>query len=220
MHSFIIIAKNQDKRREYIANFCQEQGIGKFDQNTSEPLENSFGIEQVRNMQKVAYRKPMQGKSKALILEDAEKLTTEAQNALLKLLEEPPQHTFVFLSCTTDANFLPTILSRCKKIVLEEVKEAMSENAIFQYTSILESLMSSSISQKLALAEKIAGDKDTLSNTVRGFILFLREKMLEETDNTSFPRLLNALQKAFQQIQSTNVSPRMILEHYFLNAIS
>lgn len=217
MHSFIIVSKEVNKRRDYVETFCKEKGIGKFDQKIFTSEDASFGVALVRDLQHAAFLKPSRSEEKALILEDAQKVTTEAQNALLKLLEEPPAHTYVFLSCTTDAYFLPTILSRCKVIVLLDKKTDLSETDVVQYTSILDSLLSDGISEKLYLAEKIAGDKEELSTWFTNMILFLRDKMILDPENRMYPRVLINMQEAHKLFQTTNVAPRAILEHFFLS---
>ena len=216
MHSFIIISKDPILRKEFIESFCKEKGIGKFDQKLFEPIDASFGVALVRDIRAAAFLKPTQSKEKLLILEDAQKLTTEAQNALLKILEEPPAHTYVILSATTDAYFLPTVLSRCKTIILEEKTNTSSDDDIFQYTSILEKLTSGSVGEKLALAETVAGNKDEISHWLTQMILFLREKMHADLENKVYPKLLKNMQEAHQLFQTTNVSPRIIIEHLVL----
>ena len=70
------------------------------------------GIENIRTIIENSKVRPLQGKYKIFILDEVHQLTDESQNALLKLLEEPPSYC-VFILCTTDAQkIIPTILSR------------------------------------------------------------------------------------------------------------
>lgn len=73
------------------------------------------GIDQIRELkEKIAYQ-PTQGKFKVYIIDEVHMLTTEAFNALLKTLEEPPSHA-IFVLATTESYKLPaTIVSRCQK---------------------------------------------------------------------------------------------------------
>ncbi|MDI3534067.1 MAG: polymerase subunit gamma/tau [Thermosediminibacterales bacterium] len=73
------------------------------------------GIDEIRELRdKVGYP-PTQGKYKVYIIDEVHMLTTEAFNALLKTLEEPPKHV-VFILATTEPHKLPaTILSRCQR---------------------------------------------------------------------------------------------------------
>lgn len=73
------------------------------------------GIEEIRDLREKIRLAPTLGKMKVYIIDEVHMLTTEAFNALLKTLEEPPKHA-VFVLCTTDAHKVPaTILSRCQR---------------------------------------------------------------------------------------------------------
>ena len=72
--------------------------------------------------------KPMSGKYKVYIIDEAERMNEQAQNALLKTLEEPPSYAVIFLLAANTGSFLPTILSRCISLPLRPVKtEAIAE---------------------------------------------------------------------------------------------
>jgi DNA polymerase III subunit gamma/tau len=72
------------------------------------------GIDDVREIREHVVLQPVEGRSKVYILDEAHQLTDAAFNALLKLIEEPPEH-LVFVFCTTDlAKMLPTVRSRCQ----------------------------------------------------------------------------------------------------------
>ena len=64
-----------------------------------------------------AYMKPYHGHAKVFIIDEAELLGNEAQNLLLKTLEEPPPNTFFILVTTRPDTLLPTILSRCQSVL-------------------------------------------------------------------------------------------------------
>lgn len=73
------------------------------------------GIDQIRELKERIEFAPAKGKYKVYIIDEVHMLTTEAFNALLKTLEEPPQHV-IFILVTTDVHKLPaTILSRCQR---------------------------------------------------------------------------------------------------------
>ncbi|MCH8825633.1 MAG: DNA polymerase III subunit delta' [Chloroflexi bacterium] len=78
----------------------------------------AISIDQIRDVQKEASLKPYEGRYRVFIIDGAEQLTEEAANALLKILEEPPEGV-VFLLLTSDTgSILPTIISRCQRIEL------------------------------------------------------------------------------------------------------
>lgn len=73
------------------------------------------GIDQIRDLKEKIEFSPVEGKYKTYIIDEVHMLTAEAFNALLKTLEEPPEHA-IFILATTDVHKLPpTILSRCQR---------------------------------------------------------------------------------------------------------
>ena len=81
---------------------------------------------QIREMQKKLQEKPIISKNKVYIINNADKMTTEAQNSLLKTLEEPPEFVTIILIGSNENMFLTTI--QCKNIV--DIKFSVS-NSIF-----------------------------------------------------------------------------------------
>ena len=81
-----------------------------------EPDGKSIKIEQIRELIKKVYEKPVVSNRKAYIINDSECMTKEAQNSLLKTLEEPPEYVTIILIASNENIFLPTIKSRCTKI--------------------------------------------------------------------------------------------------------
>lgn len=90
----------------------------------------SIGIEAIRRIEqflslKVPGKQPYR---RAIIIEQAQKLSTEAQNALLKNLEEPPSDTIIILTATHASGLLPTIRSRTQTIIVNQPdREALSK---------------------------------------------------------------------------------------------
>ena len=73
-------------------------------------------VDQVRELKKDVYVVPNDAEQKAYIVNDADKMNTNAQNAILRILEEPPAHA-VFILCTGNpAALLPTVRSRCVEL--------------------------------------------------------------------------------------------------------
>lgn len=84
------------------------------------------GVEEIRNLRESVRYTPTRGKYKVYIIDEVHMLTKEAFNALLKTLEEPPEH-IIFIFATTEVHKIPmTILSRCqrfdfRRISIEEI---------------------------------------------------------------------------------------------------
>src|SRR5207302_2146991 len=82
------------------------------------------GIDEIRDLREKVNLAPALGRRKVYIIDEAHMLTTEAFNALLKTLEEPPPHV-MFVLCTTEANKVPlTVLGRCQQFVFRRFSEA------------------------------------------------------------------------------------------------
>ena len=77
---------------------------------------NSIKIAQIREMQENVYTKPIVSRKKVFIINDSDKMTEEAQNSLLKTLEEPPEYIIIILITANENKLLNTIKSRCLKI--------------------------------------------------------------------------------------------------------
>lgn len=78
------------------------------------PQKNVIKIEQMRLLKSTTYLKPMVGKKRVFIISNAEKMSEEASNSLLKILEEPPSFSHIFLLTDNPYLILPTIKSRCQ----------------------------------------------------------------------------------------------------------
>ncbi|MGC8873506.1 MAG: DNA polymerase III subunit delta' [Chloroflexia bacterium] len=90
----------------------------------------TLGIDAVRELRATMAERPFAGTRKVYLIEDAETMTPEAANALLKTLEEPPPFAVLLLVALSDHLLLPTIVSRCQHLPLrplgrEEVRRAL-----------------------------------------------------------------------------------------------
>ena len=97
------------------------------------PDGNNVKIEQIREMQRKIVEQPIISTKKVYIIDDSDTMTSEAQNCLLKTLEEPPEYVTIILICSNEDNMLSTIKSRCTRIYFEnleisEVKGYIKQN--------------------------------------------------------------------------------------------
>ena len=148
---------------------------------TIEPTGNSIKIAQIRELQSDIIIKP-HSNYKIYVINDAQKMTVESQNALLKTLEEPPEYAIIILITNNKESLLPTIKSRCEIIK-------------FLPISIMELkkyLMDKGIDEKRALL---------LANFSRGSI----EKALELSESTDFTIMRDDIQNYIQHILDKNM---------------
>jgi DNA polymerase-3 subunit delta' len=100
---------------------CRRIIEGKHADVTSLELDSKveIGIDEIRELQHLANLPPYEGKCKVFIIDDAEYLSTEAANSLLKILEEPPPRVVWLLLAVEEPRLLPTIISRCQRLELK-----------------------------------------------------------------------------------------------------
>ena len=79
---------------------------------------SSIPVEDIREMIRLCSRYAYEGTNRAVLIRDAENMTTQAQNSLLKILEEPPQNTFFLLTTSHPEMILTTVRSRCRPLKL------------------------------------------------------------------------------------------------------
>ena len=85
---------------------------------------NTLGVEDIRKqLNDDIVLKPYSSRYKIYIIDEAEKMNVQAQNALLKTIEEPPAYARILLLTTNADSFLPTILSRCVRLDLKAVAD-------------------------------------------------------------------------------------------------
>ncbi|MFQ8661570.1 MAG: DNA polymerase III subunit delta' [Clostridia bacterium] len=125
-----------------------------------EPEGNSVKIEQIRYIQRKIQEKPIISNKKVYIINDADKMTTEAQNCLLKTLEEPPEYSTIILIGSNENMFLSTIKSRCmiihfSKIEDEKIRKYLEERYELKdiSTNMLE-IFQGSIGKAILLKDK------------------------------------------------------------------
>lgn len=99
----------------------------------------SIKIDEIREMQRKIIEKPITSSKKVYIINNAENMTKEAQNSLLKTLEEPPEFVTIILVVNNENTILTTIKSRCTKILFsEETLEEFTEEEKERYKKLEE----------------------------------------------------------------------------------
>lgn len=121
---------------------------------------SAIKIEQIRNVQIKIAEKPINSNYKVYLINDAELMTQEAQNCLLKTLEEPPEYIVIILITSNENKVLNTIKSRCMKLYFNNldknsVKKVLTEQ--FEMKDINDSFLDAaggSIKKALLIKEK------------------------------------------------------------------
>ena len=218
MQSFLVVG-NKDKVKEKILNIVTTRKVDKFDTQILE-FEKQMGIPDVRLIQKSIYLKPFKSEEKAVVLFSFEGLTIEAQNALLKILEEPPENTIITIGTSVLDDILPTIISRC--IVINEKNETDNDENTKSAEKII-ALKSSPIGDRLKLAQDLSKEKGSALKFLETSIYGLNEMLLNDVENDKKTRDikkdLEIMQEYYNSIKNTNVNLRLALENLFLSII-
>jgi len=96
------------------------------------PSGSMIKISQIRALCHTLSMKPYEALLRVVIISDAHTLNPEAGNALLKMLEEPPQKTLLILITSRDSDLLPTILSRCQHIRFDPIPQKNLETLMVE----------------------------------------------------------------------------------------
>ena len=99
----------------------------------------SIGVDDIREqVNDTIMIRPYSSYYKVYIIDEAEKMTVQAQNALLKTIEEPPSYAVMILITTNEEAFLPTILSRCVKLKLKPLRDTTVKAFLTEHLGIPE----------------------------------------------------------------------------------
>lgn len=100
---------------------------------------NSIGVDEIREqINDTIMVRPYSSHYKIYIVDEAEKMTQQAQNALLKTMEEPPSYAIILLLTTNQEAFLPTILSRCVQLKLKPLRDSVVKSHLVDTLHIAE----------------------------------------------------------------------------------
>lgn len=100
----------------------------------------SIGVNDIREqINDTIMVRPYSSYYKIYIVDEAEKMTIQAQNALLKTIEEPPSYGVILLLTTNPEGFLPTVLSRCVQLKLKPLKDEVVKEYLIQSIGVEES---------------------------------------------------------------------------------
>lgn len=107
---------------------------------TAQKDRKTIGIEAVRSLREMAYISPNDLEVKIYIIIDADTMTEQAQNALLKLFEEPPKNVYFFLLCTSASGLLTTVRSRAPELRTELFGEEKMTSLLLKNSKAAEEL--------------------------------------------------------------------------------
>lgn len=224
-HSYMFIGKKGIGKKMMAKEFakvimCSQDGQDncnsciKFEANSNpdytevEPDEKTLKIDVIRKMQEKITEKPIVSNKKVYIIDEADTMTEESQNCLLKTLEEPPEYAVIILIVSNESKILPTIRSRCITVKFdtlsnEEIKQ-INPNLSDKMIELLEGSLENIVSiekkeEQYSELEKIA---DILENgdLVKAF----NNSDLLYNEKCDIMNMLESLNMIFWQRQNIN----------------
>lgn len=210
MQSAIILG-TIDKTREKTKEIIKQNSVSKFDTEIFSS-QKAIGIADIRSLQKKIFLKPAYSEKKVVILESFYGATVDAQNAFLKILEEPPPNTIILVLATNLDFVLPTVLSRCSLINIFERKklEKLEEE---KYLELLVFLIKGE-ENPLVIAQDYGRTKEDALELLENMIIATHTSL---ANNTRLGKTIKKIQQTHTIIKTTNVNVRFALENLFLN---
>lgn len=192
----LILETDASSAQQLVDDFIQGLSINPADYllfTKTEPIKVKDAREIRRFVGMTRYTSPL----KLVFIADARQLTTEAANALLKTLEEPPEGTVLILATMQVDDLLPTIRSRCRVIRINPISE----------TPLVDAIDKQSLPECFDLTKKLAESDKPLATYLEGWL-----KQLDPSDSKRQTILLNYLPHC-----QTNVNRRLLLDNLFLD---
>lgn len=144
-HAYLFFGEEENNREK---KFSFAQSLANFLENSKFELPNlllndiliilpdekgTIGIDNIRILKNFLWQKPINSRRKTVIIQNAKRLTPEAQNAALKIVEEPPESALIIFITNSENDLLPVLTSRLQKIYFPQspsVKEGKRESGI------------------------------------------------------------------------------------------
>lgn len=174
---------------------------------------NSIGIEDIKELQKEMVFSPFKEQKQIAYILDANKLTTQAQNSLLKTLEESSDSTVYILIAEIEKSLLPTVLSRCLKIYTQNIStyEEISEEPDILSMDLIEAFAKIEI-----ISKEKDGTQELLSKLEHYYQGVLERNLNEKKGIIEVSSNINQVLLAQKRIKA-NGNKRLVLENLFLH---
>ncbi|MBR0184189.1 MAG: hypothetical protein IJQ10_03445 [Clostridia bacterium] len=172
----------------------------------------SIGINEIRKIKNDSIIKPVECDFKIYIFKNSQNLTEQAQNAILKIFEEPPKHVIFLLLCNNSRNFIPTVISRARIVKLNKINDLNSNK---DADNFIDFLAKNNKIYALSILSKYESDREKLKlflNSCKNKILL---KIKKQFSNTAKINLCNKINKIINFID-INMNKNLILLSIFL----
>ena len=179
----------------------------------------SIKIDEIRQLQTKIYEKPIISNRKVYVINNSEQMTKEAQNCLLKTLEEPPDFVTIILVVNNENNILVTIKSRCSKISFsEEDKNELTEEQKNRYEKLreifgnVERYLGIELLNKLDVLYK---DKENFLENLEFINTIFAEKMREDLRYLDYINYVEITKNKFKSNSNFDMCIDYLILHVF-----
>ena len=195
-HAYMIVSPDNGALEEFLKLFLIAEYVPNRDEEaiTSKKIlnrnhadvihiekEKSITVDDIKEIVDESFVSSVEGGRKTFVIHQADKMTAQAQNKLLKILEEPPQNVVFILSVNNINSMLTTIKSRVKKIQLDFFKDKDIYNELLHFTDDIEKAKVASICAEGEISKAV----DLLTND--GYLGLYNDviKLLKELNHSS-----------------------------------
>ena len=226
MHSYLITGGSYENRKTKESDLCLLWNVQPCDifQIRIEEGKQSIGIENVRLLTHTLSLSPRLSSVVAGIIDQAEKLTPEAQNALLKTLEEPPPKARIIIETENDSVLLPTIVSRCQIIPVHTVVSITQEEKR-KNLELLQTFQGKKPGEISHMVTQLFDKKEEGAEFLHNLLLTLHaslhtplsEKHREGFDSWNFHQQIRAIRSVLkaQRLLSCHVQHHLVFDDFF-----
>jgi len=183
---------------------------------TKKEDKSEIDISQIREVQNFLSYKSYNGGYKIVIINDAEKMNVDAQDCLLKDLEEPKEKTLFILISSKPDMLLPTIFSRCQTIKFFKPKDLPKNvEKIEKEEEILKGLLpviNSSLVNKFKYAKSVDFEKQNFGEILEVLQKYFRNILLSDYGNKKVINIINLIEDLNNKFIFTNINPKLALE--------
>lgn len=219
-HAYLLVGQKHINSIAFAENICELLTGRGFENNPNlkllqpdrEKERYKIQIEDVRGLKSFMSLKPHSSQYKLAVINDADVMTIEAANAMLKILEEPPKQAVIILVTSKPKSLPTTILSRCETVVFPPSREVETDEMI-KALAELRRVARQSIAERIKYAKKIY-EGDSYTELVNLWLRSLRLQLVGKP--TSVPVLKNLLRLS-QIISQPQYNHRIALETFFIN---
>lgn len=148
--------------------------------------EKSIKVDSIRELQKDISIKPLMNLRKVYIIPQASKLNIQAQNCLLKTLEEPPAYAVIILISSSIYSVINTIRSRVKRVKIYNSEELNIRNEVKE---IIDSIENKSVIDVLKFSEFFEKNKDNVVEILHEMMKYCNERIMN--DKNKLPEKIN-----------------------------